>query len=277
MLSSTKKVDYQGWASDWGFGSLASLTDDAGNSYKQCGFGLTTIVGQVDDGESIYPKKTLGDCLVFELPTETCQTLFLNLPAKTFGGTGSLRMKIPRSLWDDKARRQQEAAQYAETKLKEADRLQNEMKAKKKAVEKLRWRTWASTTGKFSVRAKYLGWAGDEVYEEQRKALWEKYEAEENDEKKKVGKRTLDEQLEPFRRYREAMKSLDPHVAVRLQKEDGKILNVTKDRLSGEDQAWIEEFDQLLDDVNRLPNWSLEKIVRTRYKHIEYDEEETDE
>jgi hypothetical protein len=138
----------------------ASLKDDTGNSYSRCYFGISEVVGQVDDGESIYPEKSLSDCLVFELPTDTCQALFLELPASAVGGSGALRMKLPRSLWDGDARKREEIKQKREHALTlaeeaaESNRMEDEKK--KKWLDKLRFRTWKSESGKFTIKAKFL-------------------------------------------------------------------------------------------------------------------------
>ena len=95
-LSKSKKLDYRGWAGGRiGFGgSAATLEDDAGNAYKRIGFGISKVVGQ-QESESLYPSKSLGDVLVFEVPVDAAKTLRLTLPSKTYGGDGDLHIVIP--------------------------------------------------------------------------------------------------------------------------------------------------------------------------------------
>ncbi|MCK4659228.1 MAG: hypothetical protein KAV82_06860 [Phycisphaerae bacterium] len=95
--SQSKKVEYQGWLGrDFAFNrDYATLEDNFGNRYKRINFGIgTKIVGHVES-ESIYPGKSLGDVIVFELPVDTAEYLNLELPAKNFGGDGMLRLRIP--------------------------------------------------------------------------------------------------------------------------------------------------------------------------------------
>lgn len=80
-LSDSKKVDYRGWGSKYGFNFLAaSLEDELGNSYKRINFGIATVVGQVTSSESIYPGKSIRDVLVFEVPISKAKFLTLRLP-----------------------------------------------------------------------------------------------------------------------------------------------------------------------------------------------------
>ncbi len=51
-------------------------------------------MGRVDV-QSLYPRKTGIDVLVFELPVERAGTLKLELPASNIGGTGMLRLSVP--------------------------------------------------------------------------------------------------------------------------------------------------------------------------------------
>jgi hypothetical protein len=96
-----KKVEYHSWSGkDISFDrDFATLRDNFDNSYKRISFGLGSHpVGAVERSESIYPNKSVTDVLVFELPLETIEYLRLELPAKNFGGTGMLRLQIPRSM-----------------------------------------------------------------------------------------------------------------------------------------------------------------------------------
>ncbi|MGO9922091.1 MAG: hypothetical protein ACLQIB_46265 [Isosphaeraceae bacterium] len=92
----TKKIEYGGWGgSDFSSDGVAALRDDLDNSYKRVGFGFSAQpVGQVRS-ESIYPRKSISDLLVFEVPIEKASFLKLELPGEVFGGTGKLRIKVP--------------------------------------------------------------------------------------------------------------------------------------------------------------------------------------
>jgi len=95
--SQNKKIEYRSWLGrDIAFSrDYATLQDNFGNTYKRISFGFgTKIVGHTES-ESIYPGKSLGDVLVFELPIDTAEYLRLELPAKNFGGEGMLRLQIP--------------------------------------------------------------------------------------------------------------------------------------------------------------------------------------
>jgi hypothetical protein len=97
----TKKVDYHTWSgADFSFNrDFATLKDNFDNSYKRISFGLGSYpVGAVERSESIYPNKSVTDVLVFEVPLDTIEYLRLELPAKNFGGTGMLRLQIPKSM-----------------------------------------------------------------------------------------------------------------------------------------------------------------------------------
>jgi hypothetical protein len=97
----TKKVTYESWSGrDISFNrDYATLRDNFDNSYKRISFGLGSYpVGAVERSKSIYPNKSVTDVLVFELPIETTEYLRLELPAKNFGGTGMLRLQIPKAM-----------------------------------------------------------------------------------------------------------------------------------------------------------------------------------
>ena len=97
----TKKVTYHSWSGrDISFErDYATLEDNFGNIYKRISFGFgSTPVGAVERSESIYPNKLVTDVLVFEAPLETIEYLRLELPAKNFGGTGMLRLQIPKDM-----------------------------------------------------------------------------------------------------------------------------------------------------------------------------------
>jgi len=100
-MNPTKKVEYHSWSGkDISFDrDFATLEDNFGNSYKRISFGLGSYpVGAVERSASIYPNKSVTDVLVFEVPLNTIEYLRLELPAKNFGGTGMLRLQIPKAM-----------------------------------------------------------------------------------------------------------------------------------------------------------------------------------
>lgn len=124
-MNATRKLDYQGWsgatANVVGLADLlggaarnkgttsespsasestaASLTDNFGNSYKRLSLDLgAQVPGQITSATSVYPGKRIEDLLVFEPPIDKLQYLRLNLPATAFGGTGNVRLQIPKAM-----------------------------------------------------------------------------------------------------------------------------------------------------------------------------------
>jgi len=95
--TSNKKIDYQGWMSD--FASLmdidAELKDDNDNRYRGISFSATTTVKNATTNESIYPGKSITDAVVFELPIEGAKYLNLKLSAKGCKEDGEFRFRIP--------------------------------------------------------------------------------------------------------------------------------------------------------------------------------------
>jgi len=100
-VNATKKIDYNTWSGksisfDRDF---ATLKDNFENSYKRINFGFSTQpAGGIERVESIYPDKVVTDLLVFEIPLDTVEYLRLELPAKNFGGSGMLRIQIPKEM-----------------------------------------------------------------------------------------------------------------------------------------------------------------------------------
>jgi hypothetical protein len=97
----TKKVEYHSWLGE-GFSfdrDSATLKDNFNNSYKRICFNWDSYpVESVAGSKSIYPNKEVTDLLVFEVPVDTMEYLRLELPAKNFGGTGMLRLQIPKAM-----------------------------------------------------------------------------------------------------------------------------------------------------------------------------------
>ena len=99
-LGQTKKLQYESWGSSGSFLSTdhATLSDNFDNKYNLMRFGALTPVKGQRTLESLYPGKSVSDVLVFEPPIATADFLKLELSAEAFGGTGKLRLKIPRSM-----------------------------------------------------------------------------------------------------------------------------------------------------------------------------------
>ena len=98
-VSPTKKIEYRTWAGD-DFALLdhdfASIRDNFGNTYKRITFGFGAAPeGAVEGSEAIYPNDKLADVLVFEKPVKNAAYLDLDLPAKNFGSTGTLKFRLP--------------------------------------------------------------------------------------------------------------------------------------------------------------------------------------
>lgn len=93
----TRKFSYNTWnEKSRSFSQQrAEARDENGNVYNHCSFGIgSDVVGAVYGSESVYPGKVLTDVLVFEAPTENCQTLLLSLPTENIGGSGTVKLKI---------------------------------------------------------------------------------------------------------------------------------------------------------------------------------------
>ncbi len=97
-LSETKKLEYKTWAGGHlnYVRDLAALSDNFDNTYKRIGF--TDLPEGRTESASIYPGKSISDVLVFEPPLETVEHLDLQLPGKSFGGTGMIRLRIPKGM-----------------------------------------------------------------------------------------------------------------------------------------------------------------------------------
>jgi uncharacterized protein DUF4339 len=99
-LGRTKKLDYESWGDLDGLRSshIPKLSDNFDNEYTPLiSAGGLKVADQLKR-ESIYPGKSVSDVLVFEPPIATIDFLRLELPADAFGGTGKLRLKIPKDM-----------------------------------------------------------------------------------------------------------------------------------------------------------------------------------
>ncbi|MBW3541673.1 MAG: hypothetical protein KY476_15500 [Planctomycetes bacterium] len=94
-VGETRKIEYRSWAGRLDFFGRARVSDEFGNEYDRESFGLTASVPGQIIAESIYPGRSVTDVLIFERPVEKARMLRLELPASAFGGTGTLRFKIP--------------------------------------------------------------------------------------------------------------------------------------------------------------------------------------
>ena len=94
----TKKLEYKTWAGGRlnYVRDLAALRDNFDNTYKRIGF--TDLPEGRTESSSIYPGKSVTDVLVFEPPLETAEHLDLQLPGKSFGGDGMIRLRIPKGM-----------------------------------------------------------------------------------------------------------------------------------------------------------------------------------
>jgi hypothetical protein len=84
----------------------STLVDDVGNSYQGIRatneIGLTNeIEGQISPGMAIEVRsdEPATDVLVFDRPVQGASFIFLTLDASKYGGSGKVRIKIPKSAW----------------------------------------------------------------------------------------------------------------------------------------------------------------------------------
>jgi hypothetical protein len=98
--SKNKKLDYRGWMADFASmsGITAKLTDENENNYRMIDFSSSVTVQGAKPSESIYPEKTHDDAIVFELPIENAQRLFLKLSGKGCGQDGEYLFEIPHTM-----------------------------------------------------------------------------------------------------------------------------------------------------------------------------------
>jgi HEAT repeat protein len=96
-LSDGRKVEYAGWGADPGADERPRLSDDQGHAYKLVTFGGDRRAAGQLRSESIGPKKTVNDLIVFDPPGNGVEFLKLELPARNFGGSGRIGFRLPRS------------------------------------------------------------------------------------------------------------------------------------------------------------------------------------
>jgi hypothetical protein len=100
-VNATRKMNYTSWSGKTisFVRDYATMEDNFGNSYKRINFGFgTSPLGSVEDTASIYPKETITDVLVFEKPIDAVKFIRIEFPAENFGGTGMLRLEIPKEM-----------------------------------------------------------------------------------------------------------------------------------------------------------------------------------
>jgi hypothetical protein len=90
------ELKYTGWQPrNEGGDQVARLKDDTGAVHEQAAWDAR-IVGQVLTA-TIAPSKSVDEVLIFQNPGIYVKYLKLSLPAEACGGTGTLRIKIPRT------------------------------------------------------------------------------------------------------------------------------------------------------------------------------------
>lgn len=96
-ITSNKKIEYNTWRGQ-GFSirkDTATLEDNNGNRYRLISYGsMDYPLGAIRFSESIYPGKDIEDILIFELPVNNCEHLFLTLPAKNIGAKEDIHLKL---------------------------------------------------------------------------------------------------------------------------------------------------------------------------------------
>jgi len=98
-LSKTQKVEFTTWRSR-GFefsARQATLSDNFGNHYKAITFDPTPTYLQ--DENTIYPGQDISDILVFQQPVSNLKWFHLELPARNFGQSGTIRFEIPPNIY----------------------------------------------------------------------------------------------------------------------------------------------------------------------------------
>jgi hypothetical protein len=104
LIGTTQKVEFDGW-SGASFGDTRHkplLTDNLNKSYILRTFEPNTQVAGHERPKGLYPKLYADDYLVFDQLPEYAEYLQLDLPASAFGGQGTLRFRIPKSMIETK-------------------------------------------------------------------------------------------------------------------------------------------------------------------------------
>ena len=100
-ISQTRKLDHSSWSEkSFGLDSYeGSIRDNYGNKYDPIGF--SAFSGRPKGhmiAEALYPDNSVEDILIFEPPIPDIKFLHLELPARNFGGKGTLWFEIPATM-----------------------------------------------------------------------------------------------------------------------------------------------------------------------------------
>lgn len=94
-LSTSKKVEFDTWDSDFGIRDAATLVDEFENTYRRVGFGFTAkLVGHLES-ESLYPGKSTRGVIAFQAPVGKATTLRLALPGRNCDVQGTFTFEFP--------------------------------------------------------------------------------------------------------------------------------------------------------------------------------------
>ncbi|QDU80710.1 hypothetical protein Pla110_24420 [Polystyrenella longa] len=87
-----KKMDFRGWKAETFDDRAATLEDEHSNQYHGARFSSASRVQGQAAYESIYPQKSVGDVLPFEVPVDAAKELRLKLPAAAYGEEGQIHL-----------------------------------------------------------------------------------------------------------------------------------------------------------------------------------------
>lgn len=157
--STTKKLTYTSWSSI-AFGDRATLRDEFDNHYAAVNFGITKVVGQAEQRNSIYPQKSIDDLLVFEVPTDSSRRLKLTLPGSALSIESDLVLVFSNPIAPVAAAPTPPSDPLGSAK--DAVRIQREPTPINPAPL-TRMRLWTSSDGKFKIVAEYVSKLNDKV------------------------------------------------------------------------------------------------------------------
>jgi hypothetical protein len=81
----------------------ATLTDNAGKVYRAPPAELGGEAGELTQKSAVFPLGITDEVYLFDAPAPDVQYLRLEMPAASWGGTGTIRFQIPRALWQTDA------------------------------------------------------------------------------------------------------------------------------------------------------------------------------
>jgi hypothetical protein len=91
-------IPYSGWTKNASGGNGPTLRDRSGALCRRKTFPANvTVLGQAGK-ERLYPGRGVNDLLVFEVPPEEKDCLFLELPASAWSGSGTVRFALPKEM-----------------------------------------------------------------------------------------------------------------------------------------------------------------------------------